>query len=1474
MKIKQTILKQITLCAGLLVLAQAATVLQAASGKDTWTGGAGTANWADAANWTGANTPPAPGDIPTFGAVGTGGATLNNNLAALTSFAGMTFNSGAPSFILNGNSIDSTGGIADNSLNLQTVNLALQFTVTHSISATAGGTMVIGGVISAAGGATKTGVGTVTLTGANTYTGTTTVSAGILNLDFNAAGAPSANIVKSTSPLALGGGTLNLNGNTAAGSAQTFASTVLTGGNGITVTAPSGQTDTLTLGAISQTAVGATLAVLPSGAGTATVAGSAGTAVSAAANTPILGATAGFLSGAMVTYGLNDYAMISGGNLVALGSTPANYTANAGPNADVTGGGYTVPSSTTSINVMRFNTAGASTVVNRTVYTTGGVLVTPNVGANNQTITSSGSTHALEPNRSTTSGSESVIWQNNLTGYLVFAGANFLDNGKTGAATWVQAGPGTVQYNQTAATAATFTGSMYLNGGYTLVTANGNAVFGAQATAATLNLNGGTVVADSVFALDNAGANLRPVAILNAGGGLAATAGNSILIDGPISGAAGTGALTIGIPASSANTNVIGLVPGSGAGTANSTPALATGTVLLSGTNTYTGNTIISSGTLMLTNNGSISNTASITVAGGAGFDVSALPAGYTLGGTQILAGSGTNNGSITTASGTIIYAGTDGVYGTNTFNNNLTNLSGALIYMDVGTAYNGANDFISVGGTLAMSGTTFHLKAPSTAVSLDTTHDYVLITAAGIAGTPNSTPVWDVQPVNAANFIMAVSGNSVVLRYSASAPPSGSGIATPGTVNRNQSALITVTATAGSKPINTVVLDASLLGGSSATTLTRSNTSSLYTNTVVVGAAQAPGVYSLPVTITDTSSPTPLSSVVNISLTVVNSQTWNGVGVNANWSTGANWVSGVSPVTSDFVTFAGSTQLAPSMDANYNLAGLAFNSTAGSFVLGSPSSVLTLSANGITNNSANTETVNTPLALTTAETFSAAAGNLVLGQQVDTGGNLVSFDGARTNIVNGAIIGAGGLTKNGAGTNILTGLNTYAGTTTVNAGVMQLNSGGAINCLAVNLTANASSQLQVINGSVTSTNLANVGQTCSLLVSSGTANFPGGIQTDVTTSAINADLISVFGGTLNASSITLGRTGLGLTTQPTTGNTANGLYVNGGTVNLSSNLNVTTIANGNANSTVNARVDSGTLNVGGALIIGLNNGGRWSDFDVTGGTVTVNDPTLGLSIGGPFAGNAVFLMRGGTVTTPLVGLGYGSIADTVVLSQSGGSLYVGSGGIQKVSSAATASVVWSGGTLGATADWSSTMPITVSGAVTLKAADVANVAHNIVLNGVLSGSGALTKTGNGVLSIGAQNTYSGLTAINAGSLQLTNDSVTLNGTVVGSISVASNAFFDVTGLSVIGGFSLGSAKTISGTGIIAGQFAAVDGSTVSPAGTGAEGQLSFTNGLTVQNMTFKMELTSDPTGNTLVNDSVSITGDFTANGTSTIAVA
>ena len=106
----------------------------------------------------------------------------------------------------------------------------------------------------------------------------------------------------------------------------------------------------------------------------------------------------------------------------------------------------------------------------------------------------------------------------------------------------------------------------------------------------------------------------------------------------------GAGGLLVGIPALSVNNNTVGLLSGTGTGTANTTAVNGTGTVLLTGTDTYTGNTTIASGTLKLGATGAINGTTNIIVNGGATFDVSAI-SGYTLAVYQSLQGNGTNNG-------------------------------------------------------------------------------------------------------------------------------------------------------------------------------------------------------------------------------------------------------------------------------------------------------------------------------------------------------------------------------------------------------------------------------------------------------------------------------------------------------------------------------------------------------------------------------------------------------------------------------------------------------------------------------------------------------------------------------------------------------------------------------------------------------------------------------------------------------------
>src|SRR5262249_22179794 len=95
---------------------------------------------------------------------------------------------------------------------------------------------------------------------------------------------------------------------------------------------------------------------------------------------------------------------------------------------------------------------------------------------------------------------------------------------------------------------------------------------------------------------------------------------------------------------------------------------LGNGVLTLSGPNTHYGTTTIGAGTLALGTGGSLAST-NISVSTGTIFDVSGIT-GFSLTGTQSLFGSGTVTGSVSLATSSKIFPGTDGGIGTLTFNN------------------------------------------------------------------------------------------------------------------------------------------------------------------------------------------------------------------------------------------------------------------------------------------------------------------------------------------------------------------------------------------------------------------------------------------------------------------------------------------------------------------------------------------------------------------------------------------------------------------------------------------------------------------------------------------------------------------------------------------------------------------------------------------------------------------------------------
>jgi beta-galactosidase len=732
-----------------------ASATPAAAVSGTWTADA-SGDWGNAANWFGGNIADGDGNAADF-------STIN-----LTANRTITLDAPHTISALNFGDI-----VPDHNWTLAGANILTMGTtpVINVVNQAATISTVVAGTAF-----TKTGLGALTLNGSavNTFTGTLTVNAGTFTEDFSNLGTP-VNLINSGVFLSMAGGTLNLNGAGSGTTSQTFAGTALTAGWNTINVVNNGSSATLALKALALTK-GATVQFSTNGIITTTTAGQDALG--------ILGARGNVANPVgYATYGVYDWAStdtaaggagsspytiiglgsVSGGYVTGIGGTGQNENLDVLVNQTYGPSGHNYGASTA-----RFNTPGAFSMnVNGGWLVLAGVLVTPNMGAVNVTISGGN----WFPNYSSTVNSSAVVWQNNPGGYLNYGDANsgLIDgkNSTANATSYIQAGPGTVVMGYPPV-AYQYTGQSWLNGGCTMVV--NDAGLGLPSTGAPVNLNGGTVVGNATMTLDNGGGAIpRPFNLLANGGGLAATAGNTMTIDGVVSGAVGTGPLTIGIPASSANGNLVGVLPGSGAGTANA-EVDAAGTVALTGANTYTGKTIIASGTLQLGVGGSINNSPDIILGAGTTYDVS-LITGYTLNGGQNLMGSGTVNGSVSVGAGSAIYGGLDGSYGTNMFNNNLILAAGAAAYFDVGTSSTGPNDEIVVNGNLTLTGTAIHLKAPGASATLASA-DYILFTSANLI-TVNGSPsiFWDMPPVNAGNYSLLNTGSSLVLHYAAVPP-------------------------------------------------------------------------------------------------------------------------------------------------------------------------------------------------------------------------------------------------------------------------------------------------------------------------------------------------------------------------------------------------------------------------------------------------------------------------------------------------------------------------------------------------------------------------------------------------------------------------------------------------------------------------------------------------------------------------------
>jgi autotransporter-associated beta strand protein len=306
-----------------------------------------------------------------IGVDGTGIGTLNMG----------AFNQTVLEFILGNRNLDRSGIVNGTGTLTVTGNLDLYAGTIHANLASTGSTAF-----------EKIGADTVTLFGNNSglaSTGATIVYDGILALDFTA---DNNTKLRAASQLDLRGARVNVIGNNGAATTQSVGSlTLATGGSStIQVTGGTGQEAVLNLGAITRGNLaqdGTIRFVLPSGTQSAT---NGITTTSPNSSFGMLGTGATVTADAAyatVEDGTGTwFAASSGGNIVALASTPKNDVTTWLPGDHITDEttGYTGTLQSAFINSLRFNTAGGSDVaLSNTgvlIIGSGGFLITSNVG--------------------------------------------------------------------------------------------------------------------------------------------------------------------------------------------------------------------------------------------------------------------------------------------------------------------------------------------------------------------------------------------------------------------------------------------------------------------------------------------------------------------------------------------------------------------------------------------------------------------------------------------------------------------------------------------------------------------------------------------------------------------------------------------------------------------------------------------------------------------------------------------------------------------------------------------------------------------------------------------------------------------------------------------------------------------------------------------------------------------------------------
>lgn len=1301
--------------------------------------------------------------------------------------------------------------------------------------------LTISGVINGSGSFTQAGTGTTTFNNVSmNYTGATLISAGQLT-------ATSGMLLLSGSAFTISsGGTLNMNGSNWNIGSLSGSGTVLGAGSvGLPVLSMGFDHTSTTFSGVIQDAGTAPLGLTKGGVGTQTLTGlNTYTGVTKIGNGVVSVATltnGGISSNIGAATNAASNLILNGGTLQYTGaavSTDRLFMVGTASGAlDASGTGAV---SFTNTGSMGYFGTGIRTLT-LAGTNTGGNTIAAVIGDNSgaTALTKSGAGTWVLTGTNTYSGVTTISGGVLTVSNLANGGSNSNIGASSSAATNLVLNGGTLRYSPGAASAVstdrlfsvgTSGGTIDASSGFNInFTNSGSMGFNGQSGARTLTLTGNNANDNTLAAVigDNGGAT----SVTKAGGGIWVLSGASAYTG--VTTMSGTGVLKVSSLANGGSASSIGA----------STNA-ASNLVLNGGTFMYTGSTVstdrlFSLGTSGATLNVFGSGAVTFTNTGSMGFNGQTGARTLTLanasGGTSTIAAVIGDNGGPTSLTrinagiwaltGASTYTGVTTINGSGGTILNVTNLANGGVASNIGAATNAATNLILNGGTLQYTGAgsstdrLFSLGTNGISLEASGTGD-LKFTNTGSMGFNNQTGARTLNLIGSYlgfNTLAAVIGDN---GGATSVSKFGSG---KWVLTGNNTYSGTTTISGG-------VLQ---LGHNTASGTT--GTGNIVNNGILVLFR---------------SDAFTLSNVISGTGTVSNAQ-------------GVATLSGLNTYTG-FTSIVGGTVVVDTL-ANGGSASNIGASTSVANNLQINGGTLKYIGAGVSTD--RLFSVGVTATIDASGTGALNFTNTGLMGRTLTSARTLTLTGTNTNNNTLAAIisdntGATSLVKSGTGTWVLSGANTYTGTTTISAGVLQIGSGGTSGTLGIGAVTDNASLVFNRSDAVTLANTI-TGTGTFTQAGSGTTTFTGTKSYSGAT-FVNAGKLQAGGANaFSTSSAVTVASGAVLELNGFTnaiGGLAGSGTVQNGTATFAS-LNVL----GSATSTF-----SGIIQDGGSAFLAFNKGGL-------GGTLTLTGSNT---------------YTGGTVVSAGVlsvsSLANGGTASNIGASTNAASSLILTGGTLRYTGAAVSTdrlftVTTSGGTLDASG--SGAVNFTNSGSMGFNSQTGAriltltgtNTDSNTIAAAIGDNSGATTlvKTGTGTWVLSGTNTYTGTTTISGGSLQIGDGGTTGS---LGSGAVTNNA-----SLVVNRSDAITIANAISGSGSLTQAGAGTTiltgtnnyGSTTISAGTLQIGNGGTTGSLGgIGTITNNGKLVINRSDAITISGAMSGTGDFIQNGTGTTTLS